>query len=81
MRHLCDFACFLAKQVLSQLSYTPTVGTAIDFKAFTSVRKLRKATFLPCVPERARASADFIRETQAGPQTAWALRIASGNGI
>jgi hypothetical protein len=24
MRHLCDFACFLAKQVLSQLSYTPT---------------------------------------------------------
>src|ERR1700722_4197915 len=23
MRHLCDFACFLAKQVLSQLSYTP----------------------------------------------------------
>ena len=24
MRHLCEFACFLAKQVLSQLSYTPT---------------------------------------------------------
>jgi hypothetical protein len=30
---------------------------------------------------RARASADFIRQTQAGPQTAWALRFASGNGI
>jgi hypothetical protein len=26
MRYLCDFACFLAKQVLSQLSYTPTRG-------------------------------------------------------
>src|SRR6202045_1172905 len=24
MRHLCDLACLLAKQVLSQLSYTPT---------------------------------------------------------
>ena len=30
----------LAKQVLSQLSYTPIVGTAIDFKAFAVVRKL-----------------------------------------
>ena len=25
MRHLCDLACLLAKQVLSQLSYTPTI--------------------------------------------------------
>jgi hypothetical protein len=25
MRHLCDLACLLAKQVLSQLSYTPPV--------------------------------------------------------
>src|SRR5882762_1184036 len=24
MRHLCDLSCLLAKQVLSQLSYTPT---------------------------------------------------------
>jgi hypothetical protein len=24
MQHLCDLACFLAKQVHSQLSYTPT---------------------------------------------------------
>ena len=30
----------LAKQVLSQLSYTPTVGTAIQFKAFGAIRKL-----------------------------------------
>jgi hypothetical protein len=37
----------LAKQVLSQLSYTPTVGTCIDFKAFATVRKLRKRTFRP----------------------------------
>jgi len=29
MRHLCDFACFLAKQVLSQLSYTPTCNHMI----------------------------------------------------
>ena len=25
MRHLCDLHCFFAKQVLSQLSYTPTL--------------------------------------------------------
>ena len=31
----------LAKQVLSQLSYTPTAGTPIDFKAFVTVRKQR----------------------------------------
>ena len=31
----------LAKQVLSQLSYTPTVGTTTDFRAFSIVRKLR----------------------------------------
>ena len=37
----------LAKQVLSQLSYTPTAGTAIDVKAFAAVRKLRKLTFSP----------------------------------
>jgi hypothetical protein len=37
----------LAKQVLSQLSYTPTVGTFTDFKAFAPVRKLRKLTFEP----------------------------------
>jgi hypothetical protein len=35
----------LAKQVLSQLSYTPTAGTDIDFKAFARVRKRRKPTF------------------------------------
>ena len=35
----------LAKQVLSQLSYTPTAGASIDFKAFVPVRKLRKPTF------------------------------------
>ena len=27
MRHLCDLPCLLAKQVLSQLSYTPTAST------------------------------------------------------
>jgi hypothetical protein len=27
MRHLFDLLCLLAKQVLSQLSYTPTVST------------------------------------------------------
>ena len=37
----------LAKQVLSQLSYTPTVGTTIDFKAFAPVRKLGNTTFYP----------------------------------
>jgi hypothetical protein len=25
MRHLCDLTCLVAKQVLSQLSYTPTI--------------------------------------------------------
>ena len=27
-RHLCDFACFLVKQVLCQLRYTPTEAAA-----------------------------------------------------
>jgi hypothetical protein len=31
----------LAKQVLSQLSYTPTAGTLFDSKVFAAVRKLR----------------------------------------
>ena len=40
-RHLVDFTGLLAKQVLSQLSYTPTARTSIDFRAFATVRKLR----------------------------------------
>jgi len=47
MRHLCDLPCLLAKQVLSQLSYTLTAGTFIDGRAFASVRKLQKHTFYP----------------------------------
>jgi hypothetical protein len=35
-----------AKQVLSQLSYTPTAGTTFDFKAFAVVRKLRNIIFI-----------------------------------
>jgi hypothetical protein len=34
----------LAKQVLSQLSYTPTVGTVTNFKSFAAVRNLGNAT-------------------------------------
>ena len=29
MRHLCDLPCLLAKQVLSQLSYTPPANSMI----------------------------------------------------
>jgi hypothetical protein len=36
----------LAKQVLSQLSYTPTAEALPDFKAFAAVRKLRESH--PC---------------------------------
>ena len=32
MRHLCDLACLLAKQVLSQLSYTPALEVALILK-------------------------------------------------
>ena len=35
----------LAKQVLSQLSYTPIAVAAIDFRAFAVVRKLGNTTF------------------------------------
>jgi nicotinamidase-related amidase len=38
MRHLCDFACFLAKQVLSQPSYTPTVGVTFILKHFSALK-------------------------------------------
>jgi len=37
----------LAKQVLSQLSYTPTAGTSIDFRAFATVRKLQNISCSP----------------------------------
>jgi hypothetical protein len=37
MRHLCDFARF-AKQVLSQLSYTPTFGLTFILKHFRALR-------------------------------------------
>jgi hypothetical protein len=40
----------LAKQVLSQLSYTPTAGTTLDFKGFAAFGKLRNTDFaLYCV--------------------------------
>ena len=40
----------LAKHALSQLSYTPTAATVIDFKAFAAIRKLRNPLFTPyCV--------------------------------
>ena len=38
MRHLCDFACFLAKQVLSQLSYTPAFRVTFILKHFRAIR-------------------------------------------
>jgi hypothetical protein len=46
----------LAKQVLSQLSYTPTAGTFLDFKAFAAVRNLRNIS-LPCVVPELRQAA------------------------
>jgi hypothetical protein len=39
----------LAKQVLSQLSYTPTAVSYINVKAFDAVRKLQKLTLYPPV--------------------------------
>ena len=38
-------------------------------------------SFPDCAPLPARASADLIRQIQAGPQTARALRFVSGNGM
>ena len=48
MRHLCDLACLLAKQVLSQLSYTPTAGTTHS-KAFLPFPKSIPSHFHDCV--------------------------------
>ena len=41
----------LAKQVSSQLSYTPTVGTSIDLRAFAAVLKLQNIFFPSTVSE------------------------------
>ena len=38
MRHLCDLTCLLAKQVLSQLSYTPTREATLILKHFPPFR-------------------------------------------
>jgi Phage integrase family len=35
----------VANEALSQLSYTPTAGTTVDFRAFAIVRKLRNIPF------------------------------------
>ncbi len=35
MRNLCDLPCLLAKQVLSQLSYTPTVRVPFILNHFS----------------------------------------------
>lgn len=35
MRHLSDFVCFVAKQLLSQVSYVPTVGYSNHFPSLT----------------------------------------------
>jgi hypothetical protein len=40
MRHLCEFAGFLAKQVLSQLSYTPTRCNQYSFNSLQRVLEL-----------------------------------------
>jgi hypothetical protein len=37
----------LAKQVLCQLSYTPTAGTSFDSKVFAAVPKLQNPTLVP----------------------------------
>ncbi len=37
----------LAKQVLSQLSYTPTAGTFIDIKVLATACKVQKPTLCP----------------------------------
>ena len=55
----------LAKQVLSQLSYTPTAGTVIDFKPFATVRKLRNTTFHPLLCQncvKTPANRTFLRQ-------------------
>src|SRR5271165_3184870 len=50
MRHLSDFARFLAKQVLSQLSYTPTFSncdyttTKLCFSVLMTKELIRKVT-------------------------------------
>ena len=42
-----DGAVELAKQVLSQLSYTPTAATGINSKASAAVRETRNTTICP----------------------------------
>jgi hypothetical protein len=51
MRHLCDLACLVAKQVLSQLSYTPTVGVTFILKHFRARRNPFLRFFVITVPK------------------------------
>ena len=67
----------LAKQVLSQLSYTPTSGTVNDFKVFATVRKLRKLHFsLYCVRFALNLSGKWSRIT---PPRAFSRRAPAEN--
>jgi len=47
MRHLCDLTCLVAKQVLSELSYTPTIRTTFILKAFLPIAKFILSHFAP----------------------------------
>src|ERR1700722_1665559 len=60
----------LAKQVLSQLSYTPTMGTYIDGKAFARVSILGKFTFCRLLCKKLRQTPDrasYLTVTEVEP--------------
>jgi hypothetical protein len=51
MRHLCDLTCLLAKQVLSQLSYTPTEGLPFILKHLLQFQNPFLRIFIETVPQ------------------------------
>src|SRR5271165_4963607 len=76
MRHLCDFACFLAKQVLSQLSYTPIVGYSNHFPSLMPRPQ-------PLVLRKSWSNLEQVEQIQCQPFPVLraASRVRSGGGV
>jgi hypothetical protein len=74
----CDL--MLAKHALSQLSYTPTAVTIIDFKAFATLSKLKHnlCTF-SCVRTRIHGKAKEKMATMAAEMARHHLRLGVHN--
>ena len=71
----------LAKQVLCQLSYTPTAETSFDVKAFAAVRKLRKPIMPSACQNCLKAASSVFQLKGQSPPSACARVLRMPNSL